>query len=153
MQLSDVFLGLGEGAFGELLRGVSISRLRTYQLYERVKLRLRLAKLNTESLRKSQQRLWTRLGEHDEELAADLAQAVLISQMDLIRAVLDFLQVPHQDGFFAKDANVKSYLSEGWQQRVWDKFRETYPRAVLLFYVNHLAHEMAQDAEVFAPAA
>jgi hypothetical protein len=153
MQLSDVFLGLGEDAFAELLRDVSISRLRTYQLYERVKLRLRLAKLNTESLRKSQQRLWTRLAEHDEELAADLAQAVLISQMDMIRAVLDFLEVPHEDGFFAKDANVKSYLSEGWQQRVWDKFRGTYQRAVLLFYVNHLAHEMAQDAEVFAPAA
>ena len=153
MQLSDVFLGLGEDAFGELLRGISISRLRTYQLYERVKLRLRLAKLNTESLRKSQQRLWARLAEHDKELAADLAQAVLISQMEMIRAVLDFLAVPHEDGFFAKDTDVKSYLSEGWQQRVWDKFRETYPRAVLLFYVNHLAHEMAQDAEVFAPAA
>lgn len=153
MQLCDVFLGLGEDAFGELLRGVSISRLRTYQLYERVKLRLRLGKLNTESLRKSRPRLWARLTERDEELAADLSQAVLISQLDMIRAVLDFLAVPHEDGFFAKDANVPSHLSEGWQQRVWDKFREAYPRSVLLFYVNHLAHEMAKDAEVFAPAA
>ena len=37
MQLSDIFLQLGEENFNNLLRSISIGRLKTYQLYDRVK--------------------------------------------------------------------------------------------------------------------
>ena len=49
MQLSDVFLNLGEDRFSQLLRGISIGKLRTYQLFERLKFRFHLVKLNTET--------------------------------------------------------------------------------------------------------
>jgi hypothetical protein len=153
MQLSDVFLNLGEEGFQILLRGVSMGRLRTYQLYDRMKVRLHLNKLNSESLRKSAPRLWTRLSERDEELATELAQAVLVCHLDMIRDVLDFLGIPHEDGFFAKDAAVSSYMTEGWQERVYEKFIATYPKPLLVFYLNHLLWEVNKDAEMFAPAA
>ena len=98
--------------------------------------------------------MWARLGEPESaDLATEIAQAILISHMDMIKAVLDDLGVPHEDGFFAKDADIASHLPKGWQQRVWEKFRGTYPPAALLFYLNHLAWEVAKSEEVFAPAA
>jgi hypothetical protein len=42
-------------------------------------------------------------------------------------------------------------LKEGWQQIAWDKFRDKFPPAALLFYINHLAWEVAKSEEVFAP--
>ena len=57
MQLSDIFLALGEPTFTQILRSVSIGKLKTFQLYERVKLRFHLSKLNSESLRKAAPRL------------------------------------------------------------------------------------------------
>src|SRR5687768_17597420 len=39
MRLSDIILALGEPSFHQLIRSVSIGKLKTYQLYERVKLR------------------------------------------------------------------------------------------------------------------
>jgi len=135
MQLCDAFLAQGENGFGDLLRRVSISRLRTYQIYEHIKLRTRLTRLNSESLRKAAPRLWARLSAGDSDLAADL------------------LGIPHQDGFFAKDADVSSYLTEGWQQRVYDELKDNYPPQVLVFYLNHLGIETGHAAELFQPAA
>lgn len=152
MQLSDIFLGLGEDFFQQLLRSVSIGRLKTYQLYERVKARMHLQKLNTESLRKSSARSWQRLNEHDEEFATDLAQSILVSHLDLIKAVLDFLGVPHDDGFFAKDLDASTYLKEGWQKTVLDEFQGKFPEAVLLFYINHLGWEVQKAEQVYLPA-
>ena len=91
--------------------------------------------------------------EGNADLATDLAQAILISHMDLVKAVLDELGVPHEDGFFAKDTDVSTYLKDGWQQIAWDKFHDKFPPAALLFYINHLAWEVAKAEEVFAPAA
>jgi hypothetical protein len=71
--------------------------------------------------------------------------------MDMIKAVLDHLGIPHEEGFFAKDANVSNYLKEGWRERVWEKFHTAFPPAPLLFYINHLAWEMAKAEDVFAP--
>ena len=82
--------------------------------------------MNSETLRKAAPRIWARLGEHDDEFATDLAQAILVSHLDMIKAVLDHLGVPHEDGFFAKDAEVAQYLKEGWQQEVWEKFHATF---------------------------
>jgi hypothetical protein len=154
MQLSDIFLGLGEDTFQQLMRSISMGRLRTYQLFDRVKTRLHLHKLSSETLRKSSPRLWERLKEEkDEDYATDLAQAILVSHLEMIKAVLDQLGVPHEDGFFAKDADVSGYLKEGWQQEVWTKFQSTHSPAALLFYINHLAWEIAKSETVFTTTA
>lgn len=152
MQLSEVYLDLGEDAFSQLIRSISKGKLKTYQIYEGFKVRAHLHKLNTEVLRKSVPRFWTRLGEHDEEFARDLAQAVLVSHIDMITAVLDFLGVPHESGFFAKDMDPKPYFQEGWEQRVLEHFRGIYPEPILIFYVNHLRWELLGASEPYRPA-
>ena len=153
MQLCDIFLRLGEDNFKQLIRTISLGRLKTFQLFDRVKTRLYLNKLNSETLRKAEPRMWTRISEHEDDFASDLAQAILVSHLDMIRAVLDHLGIPHEDGFFAKDADIAKYLKEGWQQEVWAKFQSAYPPAALLFYINHLAWEIAKAEDVFQPAA
>lgn len=149
MQLSEIFLGLGEGAFTQLLRTISIGKLKTYQIYDRMKVRLHLSKLNSEMVRKAEPRFWARLADHDEEFSTDLAQAILVSHLDMIKAVLDELGIPNQEGFFDKEIDGAKYLTEGWQKRVFDKFKGVYPEAVLLFYVNHLGWELAKSEQVF----
>ncbi|MDQ6676799.1 MAG: hypothetical protein M3Z09_05835 [Acidobacteriota bacterium] len=151
MHLSDVFRNLGEDRFTQLLRGVSIGKLKTYQLYERLKFRLHIAKLNTESLRKAAPRLWERVATKDEEYATDLAQAVLVSHLDLVIAVLKFLGVPNEEGFFVKDLDPAPYLTEGWRERVYDEFKDRYPEPLVLFYINHLVFELQKSAEPFLP--
>jgi len=153
MQLSDIFLQLGEENFNSLLRSISIGRLKTYQLYDRAKTILYLNKLNSETLRKAAPRIWARIGERNDEFATEVSQAILISHLDMIRAVLDHQGIPHEDGFFAKDADVSSHLKEGWQQQVWEKFHMEYPAAPLLFYINHLGWEITKAEQVFQPAA
>jgi hypothetical protein len=152
MQLAEIFLKQGEESFDQLLRSVSIGKLKTFQLYERLKTRARLAKLNSENLRKAAPKLWARLADLEEDLATDLAQAILVSHLGMIRAVLDLLAIPNEDGFFAKDIDATQYLSEGWQQRVWEKFHDAFPPAVLLFYINHLGWELTKSEDVFMPA-
>src|SRR6266550_1214565 len=117
MQISDVYLGLGQEVFAQLIRGISIGKLKTFQIYEGFKVRAHLHKVNTESLRKAVPKLWERIGMRDEDFAKDLAQAVLVSHLDMIAAVLDFLKVPHENGFFAKDLDAKQYFTEGWEAR------------------------------------
>ncbi|HTS50256.1 MAG TPA: hypothetical protein VMH05_20055 [Bryobacteraceae bacterium] len=153
MQLSEIFVGLDEASFAQLLRSISLGKLRTFQLFDRMKARMRVAKLNSEHIRKAEPRLWTRLSEHDEDLATDLSQAILVSHMDMIKAVLDHLGIPNQDGFFDKDLDGAKYLTEGWQQRVFDAFKDKYPAPLLLFYINHLGWEVAKAQELFQPAA
>ena len=153
MQLSGVFLQLGEERLPLLLRGISIGKLKTYQLYERFKLRTHLAKVNTESLRKAAPRFWQRLKEHDEEFATDLAQAILISHLDMIAAVLNFLGVPNEEGFFAKDLDAKQYLTGDWQTRAYGQFKGEYPEVLVLFYLNHLAWELGGAEQAYLPAA
>ncbi len=152
MQLCDVFVTLGESVFQDLLKRVSISRLRTYQMYEQVKVRLHLNKLNSEALRKSAPRLWERLQSKDDDLAADLSQAILVSHLEMIIAALDFLGVPHQDGFFGKDADLSAHLTEGWQQRAYDELKDKYPASVVQFYLNHLGVETGNATALFTPA-
>src|SRR5215475_2888826 len=119
MQISEVYLGLGAEAFGQLIRTVSIGKLRTYQIYEGLKIRARLQKLNTESLRKAVPRFWERITSGDEDFGKDLAQAVLVSHLELVTATLDFLGVPHENGFFSKDMDPKPYFTDGWETKVY----------------------------------
>src|SRR5579872_4413823 len=151
MQISDVFLGLGQEEFGAVVRSISIGKLRTYQIYEGFKVRAHLHKLNTESLRKSVPRFWARLSEPDEDFAKDLAQAVLVSHLEMITAVLDLLGVPHENGFFSKDIDPKPYLTEGWENRVFEKFHGVYSDAILAFYINHLRWELLGASDVYRP--
>lgn len=152
MQLSEVYLKLGESGFGQLIRSISIGKLKTYQLYDAFKASAHLTKLNTEALQNHVGRFWARLSEGDEEFAKDLAQTVLVSHLEMITAVLDFLQIPHEGGFFNKDINARSYLTEGWAERAFEKFRTVYSGPVLLFYINHLSWELTDAAEPFLPA-
>jgi hypothetical protein len=153
MQISDVYLGLGEESFGQLIRGISIGKLKTYQIYEGFKVRAHLHKINTEILRKAVPKFWTRLAERDEDFGKDLAQAVLVSHLDMIVAVLDFLGVPHENGFFAKDMDPKLYFTEGWEGRLLEKFRSAWPEPILLFYINHLKWELMGAEEFYRPVA
>ena len=152
MDISDVYLGLGQDAFAHLIRGISIGKLKTYQIYEGFKVRTHLQKVNTETLRKAVPRLWQRIADRDEEFARDMAQAVLVSHLDMIGAVLDFLGVPHEGGFFAKDLDAKQYFPEGWEARVFDQFHSIHPESILLFYINHLRWELLNASDVYRPA-
>jgi hypothetical protein len=152
MEISEVYTGLGQEAFGQLIRGISIGKLRTYQIYEGFKVRAHLHKVNTEALRKSVPKFWERmLG--DEEFGRDLAQAVLVSHLDMIGAVLDFLGIPHENGFFAKDMDPKPYFTDGWEERVFEKFRTAFSEPLLLFYINHLRWELLGASDVYRSAA
>ena len=153
MQLSEAFTALGQELFAQLVRRISIGKLRTYQLYEGLKTRAHLAKINSENLRKAAPRLWTRLAAGEDELAKELAQAVLVSHLAMVQAVLDFLGIPNQNGFFEKNLDASPYLTEGWQPRVWEKFRGQFPESALRLYINHLAWELAKPPELFRPAA
>ena len=152
MLLSEVFLRLGGEYFATLVRGISIGKLRTYQMYEPFKTRARLAKLNTEALRKAIPRFWGRLEEKDEDFAKDLAQCVLLSSLGLIKVVLDFLGVPNEEGFFSKDLDASAYLTPGWQARVHENFKGSFAEPALVFYINHLAWELDKTASYYNPA-
>jgi hypothetical protein len=151
MEISEVYRGLGPEAFAQLIRGISIGKLRTYQIYEGFKIRAHLQKVNTEALRKSAPKFWDRIMGGDEEFGRDLAQSVLVSHLDFIGAVLDSLGVPHENGFFAKDMDPKPYFTEGWEDRVFEKFREGNSEPLVLFYINHLRWEMLGSNETYRP--
>jgi len=151
MLLSDAFRSLGEDRFAKLLRSISFGKLRTFQLYERFKLRTHIEKLNTENLRKATPRLWDRLLTHDEEYATDLSQAILVSHMELIVAVLNFLGIPNEEGFFVKDLDAKRYLTDGWRERAYQEFSGKFPEPLVLFYINHLIFELEKDGEPYQP--
>jgi hypothetical protein len=153
MQMCGVFVALGPEVFHQLVRGISIGKLKTYQVYERFKLRARLVKLNSETLRKAEPKFWARIEAGEEDFATDLSQVFLLSHLEMITAVLDFLGIPHEQGFFDKDLKPEQYLTEGWQKRVFDTFAGKYPREVVLFYINHLDWELNKTDQLFVPAA
>ena len=87
-----------------------------------------------------------------EDLAGDLAQAVLVANLDMIVEVLNFLEVPHNDGFFDKDFDATSILTGDWQARAYKEFSGKYPGPLVVFYLNHLAMETTRAETVFTPA-
>jgi hypothetical protein len=153
MQMCGVFRALGPEVFHQLVRGISIGKLKTYQVYERFKVRAHLVKLNSESLRKAELKFWSRIESGDEEFATDLSQVFLLSHLEMIVDILNFLGIPNEQGFFDKDLKSEQYLTEGWQQRVFDQFASKYQREILLFYINHLDWELNKTGQVFMPAA
>jgi hypothetical protein len=153
MKISGIFLALGEDSFGDLLHRISLGRLRTYQLFDQIKARTHLVKLNNEHLRKAAPKLWARIQDGEEDLAVDLSQAMLVSHLDMIVEALNMLGIPHQEGFFAKDSDVKGYLTEGWRERVFEALKGKYPPTMVIFYINHLGVETGAAEGIFAPAA
>ena len=153
MQMCGVFQALGADIFRHLVRGISIGKLKTYKVYERFKVRAHLIKLNSESLRKAEPKFWSRIEAGDEEFATDLSQVFLLSHLDMIVDVLNFLGIPNEQGFFDKDLNPSQYLTDGWQKRVFDEFSNRCHREILLFYINHLDWELNKTDQVFLPAA
>jgi len=153
MQMCGVFQALGQDVFGQLIRGISIGKLKTYQVYERFKLRAHLTKLNSETLRKAAPKFWARIEAGEEDFATDLSQVFLLSHLDMIVNVLNFLGIPNEQGFFDKDLQPEQYLTEGWQERVYNEFGSKYKREILLFYINHLDWELNKTEQVFLPAA
>ena len=133
MQLSDIFLALGEPAFQQLIRNVSIGKLKTYQLYERVKMRFHMSKLNTETLRKVTPRLWARIAEHDEEFATDVAQTILVSHLDMIKDVLDLLGIPHEDGFSRRTWMLQTSLRRAGNSASTKLSKRSIPRRCWFF--------------------
>lgn len=152
MQMCGVFTALGPDIFHQLVRGVSIGKLRTYQVYERFKLRARLVKVNSEALRKAEPNFWARIEAGEEDFATDLSQVFLLSHLDMIADVLNFLKIPNEQGFFDKDLKPEEYLTEGWQERVFAEFSQKYGREILLFYINHLDWELTKTEQVFLAA-
>ena len=153
MQMCGVFQALGQDVFDQLIRGISIGKLKTYQVYERFKLRAHLVKLNSESLRKAAPKFWSRIESGEEDFATDLSQVFLLSHLGMIVDVLNFLGIPNEQGFFDKDLKPEQYLTEGWQERVYNEFSSKYKREILLFYINHLDWELNKTEQVFLPAA
>ena len=150
MTLSEVFTALGRERFDALLRLISIGSLKTYKVYDGFKIRTRLPKLNRERLRKAAERLWERLGEGDEDLAREISQGVLVSHIEFVVETLDFLGIPHDGaGFFDKDAQADDQLTEGWQARVLEHFRDDRPEALILLYINHLDWELGKPESAF----
>ena len=76
MDISEVYRSLGQEGFAQLIRGISIGKLRTYQIYEGFKVRAHLHKVNTEALRKSTPRFWDRIMGGDEEFNYRSLQAM-----------------------------------------------------------------------------
>ncbi len=151
--MCGVYQALGEDVFRELVRGISIGKLKTYQVYERFKLRAHMAKLNSEALRKAEPRLWARIVGGEEDFAADMAQVFLLSHLGMIVDVLNALGIPNEDGFFDKDLQPEAYLTENWQERVFQQFASKYNREILLFYINHLDWELTKTETPYLPAA
>ncbi len=153
MNLSEVYQALGQQRFNELIGGVSMGSLRTYRVYDSFKVHTHLHKLNRERLRKAIPHLWARLEQGDETLAREISQGVLVSNLSFVVEVLDFLGVEHDgSGFFQKGEAAKERLTEGWQQRVFDHFREKYPEPIILLYINHLDWELGEPGGAFVPA-
>ena len=153
MQMCGVYKALGPEVFHHLVRGISIGKLKTYQVYERFKTRARLVKLNSEALRKAEPKFWARIEAGEEDFATDLSQVFLLSHLAMIVDILNFLGIPNEEGFFDKDLKPELYLQEGWQKSVYEKFEEKYPPQILLFYINHLDWELNKTEQVFLPAA
>ena len=150
MKSSAIFQGLGCEGFEELMSGVSIGKLRTFQAYDALKVCAGLSNVNHAKLRKALPRLWNRLKEGDDSLAGAVAQAILVSNLEFVIRVLDFLEISHDgSGFFQKIDQEGKSLRDGWQKSVYNEFKNGYPEALILLYLNHLASEIDPSSDVF----
>jgi len=150
VELTEVYEAFGSDRTSRLVRSVSLGALRTYGVYEAIKVRSRLRTLNRQKLRAAAPRLWEQIKDGDADLARDLSQAVLVSNIPLIVEVLDLLEIEHDDnGFFDKDSDYSSQLSDGWEQRVFEHCKDRFDPDLVLHYINHLGWELEALAEPY----
>ena len=143
MDVVQVYKALGEPHFSDLIRMISIGATKTYGVYESVKIRCRLEKLNRQKLHKSTPKLWQRILENDSGLADEITQAILVSNLTFVIEVLDLLNIPHEEnGFLEKDADHADKLVTGWKANTFKHFSGKYPEPLVLLYINHLGSEM-----------
>jgi hypothetical protein len=90
------------------MRGVSMGKLKTVSALRSHQDAYAPGKLNAENLKRRLHGFWTRLSEKEEDLGADLSQSVLVCHLDMIVAVLNFLGIPHEDGFFRQGSRIPS---------------------------------------------
>lgn len=144
MDFPEVYERLGMERSDRLVRSVSIGALKTFNVYEAIKIRSQLHTLNRQKLRAASHNLWRRIVRGDADLARDLTQAVLVSNIAFVAAVLDHLGIEHDgNGFFAKEGDYTEQLGAGWERAVFDTFRDRYPEELVLLYINHLGWETA----------
>ena len=64
------------------------------------------------------------------------------------------LTLAHYDarGHLVVARRIVDSLTPGWQQRVYEKFKDAFPPAALVFYINHLAWELDKKADYYQPA-
>jgi hypothetical protein len=149
MVLSEVYSALAPEEFSKLLKAVSLGTVKTYNLFERLKIRFRVTKLNSETMRTIGPKLQARLKEGDEDLATELGQAILICHMPMIIDVLNHVGLPHEEGFFSKDVDPKQHLKDGWQQNAFDGLKDKHDPTLLRFYLNHLQFELEPEKAPF----
>ena len=150
MGLAEVYVALGQERTSRLARTISIGALKTFGVYKRLKIRSRLHKLNRQKLRAAAPKLWRRITAGDGDLARELSQAVLVSNIPLMVDVLDLLEIDHdENGFFAKDFDYSEQLSGGWAKRVSEEFSDRYSEDLVLLYINHLGWETGMLDEPF----
>lgn len=155
MDLVGVYSALGQARCANLVGTISIGALRTYGVYEAIKIRSRLRRLNRKKLRASSAKLWKRIADGDEDLARDLSQGVLVSNIPFVVAVLDHLGIEHDgSGFFANEADRVEHLTPGWAGNVFGEFSGRYPDELVLLYINHLGWETKTlDSPYMGPSA
>jgi hypothetical protein len=153
MHISDLYLSLGQDGLRQLLKSISMGSLRSYNLFERTRIRCHLKKLSSENLRASAPELYRRIEGGEEDLARELGQSILISNLGMIIEALDHLKLPHTDGFFPEDTKVAELLPADWQQKLYNHLTAKHPKEVVLFYINHLAMETDEKAPLWQATA
>ncbi len=144
MDWPEVYERLGVERSDRLVRSVSIGALKTFKVYKALKIRSQLHTLNRQKLRAASGNLWHRIVRGDADLAHELTQAVLVSNIDFVVEVLDHLGIEHGgNGFLAKEGDYAEQLGAGWERTVFDTFRNRYPEELVLLYINHLGWETA----------
>ena len=142
MDLAEVYEALGQERVARSIRTISMGALRTFGVYQALKVGSRLRKLNRLNLQRATGRLWQRVADGDTDLGRDLSQAVLVSNIPLVTEVLDCLELEHDgNGFFSKDSDHADKLTEGWAERVFAHCKDRFDQDLILLYINYLGWE------------
>lgn len=156
MDLAEVYEALGQERVVRTARSISMGALKTFGVYQALKVGSRLRKLNRSNLQRAARNLWQRVADGDTDLGRDLSKAVLVSNIPLVIDVLDCLELEHDgNGFFSEDSDHADKLSEGWAEKAFAHCKDRFDQDLLLLYINYLGVEtealdepfLGQDAE------
>lgn len=150
MDLAEVYEALGQERVAGSIRTISMGALKTFGVYQSLKVGSRLRKLNRSNLQRAAGRLWQRVADGDTDLGRDLSQAILVSNIPLVTEVLDCLELEHDgNGFFSKDSDHADKLTEGWAERVFAHCKDRFDQDLVLLYINYLGWETKALDEPF----